>query len=229
MKITVRGAAALLVTTAALVAGCSSPPGPAPASPAPALPADAIAYDALKSTDRPFPFTNSCKQITAPVLAAVSGRKATDIKSLAGPAGCMVAISGNPELEQVWLEPKSPPNPSEPRYFPLLWDGKGASTYHRRLIFAGRYYAVETIDFYGGQPGCFLTVDTGSPTALQFRGILPEKFANTYPELNPGNTGYEIDHEGTQKFMDENCPVVEKIAGDLIEAVDPRGGSLATA
>jgi hypothetical protein len=219
--------AALAIAVVA-VAGCSSPPGPDPATPAPALPADAIAYDDLLSTDRLFPFTSTCEQITRETLQEIGARRARVLDSIAGPAGCAITI-GTAELDELWIEPQLPPNPSEPRYFPLLWNGEMNSTsYHRRLLLDGRYYAVETIAFYGGLPGCYLTADTGSPSALQFRGIVPEEHALRYGELNYSFTDYEIDRAGTDRFMAENCPLVEQSAVALLADIDPGGGSLAT-
>jgi hypothetical protein len=219
--------AALVVALAAL-AGCSSPPGAAPAAPAPTLPEDAIAYDDLLSTDREFPFDNTCDQLGADAIREVGAQRARVLDSISGPAGCAVEF-GTAELEEMWIETQSPPNPSEPRYFPLLWNGEANSTtYHRRLLLDGRYYAVETIDFNGGQAGCYLTVDTGSPNALQFRGIVPEELARRYGELNFAFTNYEIDHAGIERFMTENCPVVEQTAVVLLGDIDPGGGSLAS-
>jgi hypothetical protein len=219
--------AAVVVALAAL-AGCSTPPGPAPASPAPTLPEDAIAFDDLLSTDREFPFDNTCDQLDADSVDDVGAQGAHVLQSISGPAGCAVEF-GNAELDELWIETQSPPNPSEPRYFPLLWNGEtNSTTYHRRLLLDGRYYAVETIDFYGGQPGCYLTVDTGSPYALQFRGIVPEALAAGYGELNSSFTNYVVDHVGTDRFMKENCPVVEKTAVALLGDIDPDGGSLAS-
>lgn len=214
-----------MVVVSALLAGCSTPPGPEPARPAPRLPAEAIAYDDLKSTNREFPFARSCEQITKPTLAAIDAQKARPMKGTAG-AGCAITL-GKPALEDVWVEAQDPPNPSEPRYFPLMWNAVKSQNYHRRLVLDGRYYAVEVIDFYGGAPGCFLTVDTGSPSAVQFRGILPDKLAKTLPELNSSMTGYKVDHAGIQRFMTEHCPAVEKVAITLLGAIDPNGGSLA--
>jgi hypothetical protein len=221
--------AVLLAAAAVLVAGCSTPPGPEPAVPAPALPEDAIAYDDLKSTDRPFPFANSCDQITREALVAVGGGGLRDLPPVTGPPGCSVEVQ-NEVLDELWIEEQPPPNQSEPRYFPLVWNNNGPfSNYHRRLILDGRYYAVETIDFYGAQPGCYLTVDTGSPSALQFRGIVPEAYAASYGELNYSQTNYVVDRAGIDRFMAENCPVVEQMAVGLLAAIDPGGGSLATA
>ncbi|WP_345606992.1 hypothetical protein [Pseudonocardia adelaidensis] len=224
----IRLAAALVVALAAL-AGCSTPPGPAPASPAPPLPEDAIAYDDLLSTDREFPFDNTCDQLGADSIDEVGARAARVLQGMGGPVGCAVEF-GSAELDELWIEAEGPPNPSEPRYFPLLWNGDAGTgtTYHRRLLLDGRYYAVETIDFYGGQPGCYLTVDTGSPYALQFRGIVPEAVAATYGELNSSLTNYVVDHVGTDRFMTDNCPVVERTAIVLLGDIDPGGGSLAT-
>jgi hypothetical protein len=219
--------AAVVVALAALT-GCSTPPGPAPASPAPTLPEDAIAYDDLLSTDRQFPFDSTCDQVSPGTLGELGAQDVHVLQGMAGPEGCAVEF-GTAELDQVWIETKAPPNPSEARYFPLAWNGRLNSTsYHRRLLLAGRYYAVETIDFYGGQPGCYLTVDTGSPNAVQFRGILPEQYAATYGQLNSAATNYVIDHPGTNRFMSENCPAVEKAAALLLGDIDPGGGSLAT-
>jgi hypothetical protein len=219
--------AAVVVALAAL-AGCSTPPGPAPASPAPTLPEDAIAYDDLLSTDRRFPFDNTCDQVTAGTLDELGARGARVIDLSGRPEGCAIEF-GTAEFDQLWIETKFPPNPSEPRYFPLLWNGDtGSTTYHRRLLIEGRYYAVETIDFYGSGPSCHVTVDTGSPNALQFRGILPEPVAATYGELNSSVTNYVIDHAGIDRFMKDNCPAVEKAAALLLADIDPGGGSLAT-
>lgn len=219
--------AAVVVALAAL-AGCSTPPGPAPASPAPTLPEDAIAYDDLLSTDREFPFDNTCDQLSAGTVSEVGASDVHVLESIAGPAGCAIEF-GTAELDELWVETQSPPNPSEPRYFPLLWNGEiNSTTYHRRLLLDGRYYAVETIDFLGGQPGCYLTVDTGSPNALQFRGIVPEQVAASYGELNSSFTNYEVDHAGTDRFMKDHCPVVEETAVALLGDIDPDGGSLAT-
>jgi hypothetical protein len=219
--------AAVGVALAAL-AGCSTPPGPAPATPAPTLPEDAIAYDDLLSTNRQFPFDSNCDQLNADTIRELGARDAYVLETFSGQNGCAIRF-GNPELDELWVETKGPPNPSEPRYFPLLWNGRtGGDTYHRRLLVDGRYYAVVTIDFYGGQAGCFLTVDTGSPDALQFRGIVPASVAASYGELNPAVTNYEIDHEGTNRFMEANCPVVEQAAVALLGDIDPQGGSLAT-
>src|SRR5919112_2606205 len=171
--------AAVVVALAAL-AGCSPPPGPAPTSPGPTLPEDAIAYDDLLSTDREFPFDNTCDEVSAGTLDELGATDMDTMQGIAGPSGCAVEF-GSAELDQLWIEAKGPPNPSEPRYFPLAWDGTVTSnSYHRRLLLDGRYYAVETIDFYGGQPGCYLIVDTGSPNAVPFRGILPEQYAAGY-------------------------------------------------
>jgi hypothetical protein len=219
--------AAVVVALAAL-AGCSTPPGPAPTSPAPTLPPDAIAYDDLLSTDREFPFDNTCDQLGAASISEVGARDVHALESIAGPAGCAVRF-GTAELDELWIETQSPPNPSEPRYFPLVWNGEtNSTTYHRRFLLDGRYYAVETIDFYGGQAGCYLTVDTGSPNAVQFRGIVPESLAASYGELNSTFTNYVVDHVGTDRFMKDNCPVVEKTAIVLLGDIDPGGGSLAT-
>ncbi|GAA0898796.1 hypothetical protein [Pseudonocardia zijingensis] len=225
MKIRV---AAVVVALAAL-AGCSTPPGSAPAAPAPALPEDAIAYDDLLSTDRQFPFDNTCDQLNPDSLDRVGAQDVRVLETIAGPSGCAVEF-GNAELDELWIETQSPPNPSEPRYFPLLWNGDAGTSvsYHRRLLVGERYYAVETIDFYGAQPGCYLTVDTGSPHALRFRGIVPEAVAARYGELNYAMTDYEIDHAGTERFMTDNCPVVEQAALVLLGDIDPGGGSLAT-
>jgi hypothetical protein len=218
---------AVVAITLVALTGCSSPPGPAPATPAPRIPEDAIAYDDLLSTDREFPFDNTCDQLGDATVREVGARGARVLESLAGAAGCAVEF-GTAELDEVWIESQFPPNPSEPRYFPLMWNGDVSSTtYHRRLVLDGRYYATETIDFYGGQPGCYVTVDTGSPAALQFRGIVPEQLAQSYGELNSSYTDYEIDHEGTARFMTENCPVVEEAAVVLLGDIDPGGGSLA--
>jgi hypothetical protein len=100
--------------------------------------------------------------------------------------------------------------------------------YFRRLLLDGRYYAIEKIDFFGGAPGCYLTVDTGSPSAIQFRGIVPDARAATYGQLNPTQRGYTVDRAGTDRFMAENCPAVEKAALAMLAAIDPQGGSLAT-
>ena len=219
--------AAVVVALAALAA-CSTPPGPEPSALAPTLPEDSIAYDDLLSTDREFPFDNTCDQVGAESITEVGGRDVHVLQSIAGPAGCAIEF-GTAELDELWIETQSPPNPSEPRYFPLLWNGEiNSSTYHRRLLLDGRYYAVETIDFLGGQPGCYLTVDTGSPNALQFRGIVPEPLAAGYGELNSSFTNYEVDHAGTDRFMKDNCPIVEKAAVVLLGDIDPGGGSLAT-
>jgi hypothetical protein len=218
---------AAIVIAMVATAGCSSPPGPAPATPAPRLPEEAIAYDDLLSTNRPFPFTSTCEQITTGTLQEMDARRARVLESMAGPAGCAVEIR-TAELDEVWIEQLAPPNPSEPRYFPLLWNGEVSSaTYHRRFLLDARYYAVETIDFYGGQAGCYLTVDTGSPSALQFRGIVPEERALSYGELNHSFTNYEIDRAGIDRFMTENCPVIERAAVALLGDIDPGGGSLA--
>ncbi|WP_147255991.1 hypothetical protein [Pseudonocardia hierapolitana] len=219
--------AAVAVALAAL-AGCSTPPGPAPASPAPVLPEDAIAYDDLLSADREFPFDNTCDQLDPGTVDELGARDVQVLQGIAGPVGCAVEF-GTAELDELWIETRSPPNPSEPRYFPLVWNGEaGSTTYHRRLLLDGRYYAVETIDFYGGQPGCYVTVDTGSPDAVQFRGIVPEALAASYGELNSSFTNYTVDHAGTEKFMKDNCPAVEKAAIALLGDIDPGGGSLAT-
>jgi hypothetical protein len=221
--------AALVVALAALT-GCSTPPGPAPATPAPTLPEDAIAYDdLLSSIDREFPFDNTCDQLDAGSISEVGAEDARVLQGIAGPVGCAVEFKTS-ELDELWIETRSPPNPSEPRFFPLLWNGEGgtSTTYHRRLLLGGRYYAVETIDFYGGQAGCYLTVDTGSPYALQFRGIVPEELAAGYGELNSSFTNYEVDHAGTDRFMKDNCPVVEQAAVALLGDIDPDGGSLAS-
>lgn len=225
MKIAARIAAAVLVVSASL-AGCSTPPGPEPARPAPKLPADAVAYDDLKSTNREFPFARSCDQIPKPALAAMQARKARTIKTATG-SGCAVTFA-TPTLDEIWIEAQDPPNPSEPRFFPLIWNARKTQTYHKRLLLDGRYYAVEVIDFYGGGPGCYLSVDTGSPTAVQFRGILPDKLLKTQPELNSSMTGYKVDHAGIDRFMTEHCPEVERLAIALLGAIDPNGGSLAT-
>lgn len=219
--------AAVVVALAAL-AGCSTPPGPAPTSPAPTLPEDAIAYDDLLSTDRDFPFDNTCDQVPPGTLDEL-GAKGARVIGLTGRAeGCAIEF-GAADLDQLWIETKFPPNPSEPRFFPLLWNGDaGSTTYHRRLLLEGRYYAVETIDFYGSGPSCHLTVDTGSPDALQFRGILSEQAAASYGELNYSVTNYVIDHAGIDRFMKDTCPAVEKAAAVLIGDIDPGGGSLAT-
>jgi hypothetical protein len=217
-----------LVIVVLASAACSSPPGPAPGTPAPTLPEDAIAYDDLLSTVRPFPFTNSCEQLTTESIAEAGARSAHDLRGMSGPVGCVVEF-GAPELDEVWIEGLGPPNPSEPRYFPLVWNGELRSTsYHRRFLLDGRYYAVETIDFLGSQPGCYLTVDTGSPSAVQFRGVLPEQHAASYGELNYAFTGYDVDHAGVDRFMRENCPVVEDAAIAMLAAIDPGGGSLVT-
>jgi hypothetical protein len=161
-------------------------------------------------------------------VAGAGGVGARDIRGMSGPAGCSVEV-GSPQLEEIWATAMGPPNPSEPRMFPLVWNLRGgAEIYHRRLLLDGRYYAVETIDFLGGSPGCYLTVDTGSPSAIRFRGIVPESYGNSYGELNPGLRGYTIDRQGTDRFMSENCPAVEKAAIALLADIDPRGGSLAT-
>lgn len=229
MRIFGRAVPLLLAAVAAgTVSACSTPPGPAPAAPAPTLPADAVAYDDLLSTDRPFPFANSCDEITAGGVSAFGGVSARNIMALGRPVGCMVQV-GSAELEQVWVEGMGPPNPSEPRYFPLMWNLRsGLEPYFRRLLLDGRYYATEKIDFLGGNPGCYLTVDTGSPSAIQFRGIVPDQYAARYGELNPTQRGYQVDRAGTDRFMAENCPVVEKAAIALLGDIDPRGGSLAT-
>jgi hypothetical protein len=216
-----------VVAVVGALAGCSTPPGPEPATPAPTLPADAVAYDDLLTTDREFPFSNTCDQLTTSALREVGAVGASVLEGIAGPVGCAVEI-GSPELQEVWVETQGPPNPSEPRYFPLLWNGDlNSSTYHRRLLLDDRYYAVETIDFLGGQPGCYLTVDTGSPYAVQLRGIVPDEHGASYGELNNANTNYEIDHAGIQRFMAENCPAVERAAAVLLGDIDPDGGSLA--
>jgi hypothetical protein len=218
--------AAVVVALAALT-GCSTPPGPAPASPAPTLPEDAIAYDDLLSTDREFPFDNTCDEVN-PATVRELGGVGMSVIGFNAPEGCAIEF-GTADLDEVWVEAKYPPNSSEARYFPIMWNGRGDSTsYHRRLLLDGRYYAVESIAFLGGQPGCYLTVDTGSPNALQFRGIVPEQLAAGYGELNYANTGYEIDHVGVNRFMTDNCPAVEKAAIALLGDIDPDGGSLAT-
>ena len=229
MRIFGRALPLLLAAVAAgSVSACSTPPGPAPATPAPTLPADAVAYDDLLSTDRPFPFRNSCDQVTTTAVRAIGARGARDIPGMSGPVGCSVEV-GSPELEEVWAQEMGPPNPSEPRFFPLRWNLRsGLETYHRRLVLDGRYYAVETIDFLGGSPGCYLTVDTGSPSAIQFRGVVPDRYGARYGELNPTQRGYTVDRASTDRFMAENCPVVEKAAIALLADIDPRGGSLST-
>jgi hypothetical protein len=73
-----------------------------------------------------------------------------------------------------------------------------------------------------------LTVDTGSPDAMQFRGILQEEFAATFGQLNYAFTNYTVDHVGIDRFMKANCPVVEKTAIAMLGDIDPDGGSLAT-
>lgn len=216
-----------MLVVSATLAGCSTPPGPDPAKPAPRLPVDAIAFDDLKSTNRQFPFTRTCAQIDQKVLDEIKARKARVLSTMGVNGGCAITM-GSPTLEEIWIQPMDPPNPSEPRYFPLLWNGVKSQTYLRRLMLDERYYAVEVIDFYGGQPGCFLTVDTGSPTALEFRGILPKKLAATIPQLNSSMTNYQVDHAGIERFMTANCPEVEKLAVTLMGAIDPAGGSLAT-
>ncbi|WP_214406099.1 DUF3558 domain-containing protein [Pseudonocardia lacus] len=214
------------VALTVLLAGCSTPPGPDPATPAPRLPPDAIAYDDLLSTDREFPFAADCSQITPEVVAAVEGRGAVDLPGVGSPPGCSIQV-GSDTLDELWILPEPPPNPSEPRYFPLAWNARlEGTTYHRRLLIDERYYAVETIDFLGGLPGCYLRVDTGSPVALLFRGVLPEAHGLSYGELNPAVTAYVTDREGTDRFMAENCPVVERMAVPLLAAIDPGGGSL---
>jgi len=218
----------LAAVAAGTVSACSTPPGPAAATPAPTLPADAVAYDDLLSTDRRFPFTNSCDQVTQAAVRTIGGSGAHDLRGMGGTVGCSVDVN-SPELEAVWAEGMRPPNPSEPRMFPLRWNLRsGLETYHRRLVLDGRYYAVETIDFLGGSPGCYLTVDTGSPSAIQFRGIVPDQYALRYGELNPSQRNYTVDRAGTDRFMAENCPVVEKAAVALLADIDPQGGSLAT-
>ncbi|WP_370946416.1 hypothetical protein AB5J62_02200 [Amycolatopsis sp. cg5] len=218
---------ALLAVT--VVAGCSSPPGPPPGKPAPKLPAEAIAYDDLKSTNRTFPFHNNCDGLTPELLGSVGLGEARVVPpGPSGPGFC--AIKGSDRmLEELWVQEKPTPNTSEPRYFPIVWRGAGQAQYLKRMIFADRYYATETIDFYGGQPGCYLTVDTGSSSALQFRGILPKETAAGYPELNYTMTGYKVDREGTDKFMADACPIVEKVALAALGGIDPDGGSLASA
>ncbi|MGI5129041.1 hypothetical protein ACQEVB_19710 [Pseudonocardia sp. CA-107938] len=217
----------LAAVAAGTLSACSTPPGPAPATPAPTLPADAVAYDDLLSTDREFPFSNSCDQITPKAVSAIGGTTAHDLRGMGGTAGCSVEV-GSPQLDAVWAEGKPPPNPSEPRFFPLMWNLRsGLEPYFRRLILDGRYYAVERIDFLGGNPGCYLTVDTGSPSAVQFRGVVPDQYGATYGELNPTQRGYTVDRAGIDKFMAENCPVVEKAAIAMLADFDPRGGSLA--
>jgi hypothetical protein len=37
-----------------------------------------------------------------------------------------------------------------------------------------------------------------------------------------------VDHAGTDRFMKDNCPVVERTAIVLLGDIDPGGGSLAT-
>ena len=218
----------LAAVAAGTVAACSTPPGPAPATPAPTLPADAVAYDDLLSTDREFPFTDSCDQISASTVSAIGAARMHDLPGLNGPVGCSVDVD-SPQLEAVWAQAMGPPNPSEPRYFPLVWNaGGGSDTWFRRLILDGRYYAIERIDFLGGNPGCYLTVDTGSPSAIQFRGVVPDQYGAGYGELNPTQRDYTIDRAGTDKFMAENCPVVEKAAIAMLADIDPQGGSLAT-
>lgn len=221
----IRVVAALLVA-AALLAGCSTPPGPEPASPGPKLPANAIAYDDLKSTNRPFPFSGNCSQLDSGVIARLGFVRASDIESFTG--GCSLHAD-RPKLDMLWIEPKFPPNKSEARYFPLMWNGTLVSgPYLRRLILDQRYYATEHIGFDGNAPGCYLTVDTGSPFAIQFRGILPDTAAGTYGELNPAQTNYQVDRAGVDRFMAENCPLVEQLATELLKVIDPHGGSLAT-
>lgn len=206
--------------------GCSTPPGPAPASPGPKLPANAIAYDDLKSTNRPFPFSGTCSQLSSGVIARLGFVRAWNIESVNG--GCSL-LADRPELDMLWIEPKLPPNKSEARYFPLMWNGTLVSgPYLRRLILDERYYATEHIDFYGNAPGCYLTVDTGSPFAIQFRGILPDTAVAAYGELNPAQTHYRADRAGVDRFMAENCPLVEQLATGLLKVIDPHGGSLAT-
>jgi hypothetical protein len=219
---------ATVVVALAALAACSSPPGPAPATPALTLPEDAIAYDDLLSTDREFPFDNTCDKVGTAAIREVGAQRARVLESISGPAGCALEFR-TPELEELWVETQGPPNPSEPRYFPLVWNGEiSSTTYHRRLLLDGRYYATETIDFLGGNPGCYLTVDTGSPYALQFRGIVSDEYALRYGELNFSFTNYEIDHAGIERFMTKNCPVVEEAAVVLLSDIDPGGGSLAS-
>jgi hypothetical protein len=99
----------------------------------------------------------------------------------------------------------------------------GLEPYFRRLILDGRYHAVEKIDFYGGNTGCYLTVDTGSPAAIQFRGVVPDQYGASYGELNPGQRNYTVDRAGNDRFMAENCPVVEKAALAVLADIDPAG------
>jgi hypothetical protein len=221
------GVVALLLTLVAVLTACSTPPGPEPGSPAPRIPEEAIAYDELKSTNRKFPFSGSCSQFSASAVSRMGFVGAVNLRSFGGPGGCDL-IAKKPQLDRLWVEGLPPPNKSEPRYFPTLWNGGSAESYVRRFILDGRYYAVEHINFLGGQPGCYLAVDTGSPTALQFRGIVPEQLARSYGELNWAQTNYQIDRAGTDKFMAENCPIVEQMAIPLLAIIDPNGGSLAT-
>jgi hypothetical protein len=127
---------------------------------------------------------------------------------------------------------ESPPDPSEPAAFPRIWNGFGHSGYFRRVILLDRYYAVKSLRLQGAPatPRCEFTVDTGSPNAVRFTGVLPDSAGPAAGDrIMIDGSAWNIDKNAAASFMDQHCPMMQRVTESLLQSsVDPEGGSLAT-
>jgi hypothetical protein len=220
-----------LATTA-----CSSPPGPGPGNPAPKIPADAVAYDDLQSAavERPSPYKTDCSQLTPRVVAAAGLTGSARMAGGPGQTPVCIIQGKDGKLDQLWVQSLDP-NPKKPtRVFPAIWNGAGgvigtdSRSHFRRFLLLDKYYATENFYIFAVGPSCFINVDTGSLSAIQFRGIISDNLANTTYKALTDSTAYYPDIKEVDKFSSDVCPAVEKAAETFMGAIDPNGGSLAT-
>lgn len=211
--------------------GCSNPPGPDPTTPAPPIPEEAIAYDDVKSLEeRPYPYAGDCSQFDADQLRelglAGTGREVAGL----GDKSCQLDGGEEGTLAQVWVTVEYPPNPSVDRAFPDFWHGGKHSGHFRRTILLDRYYAVQQLDLRGAPttPRCEYVIDTGSPQAIRFTGLLHEDVGAPLGELIKPTMTWEVNENQADSFMTKYCPRMREVTEGLLPMIDPDGGSLAT-
>ncbi|WP_157361781.1 hypothetical protein [Haloechinothrix halophila] len=215
----------------AVLVGCSSPPGPDPTMPAPSIPEEAIAYDDVKSLEeRPYPYTGDCSQFDPGRLRELGLAGTGRDSGVPGNESCQLDGGEGGTLAQVWITVEYPPNPSVDRAFPDFWNGGNHSGHFRRTILLDRYYAVQQLDLRGvpTTPRCEYVVDTGSPQAIRFTGLLHEDVGAPLGELIKPTTTWEVNEDQAASFVTEHCPRMREITEELLPMIDPDGGSLAT-